>query len=188
MFPCLFPPLRPLDAHDARFAAFVRDSARIQFTRYTLRPRRRVRTCAASVPPSCSATPIIAHAQHTLQAVFLSKNGFSLKIIFSYRLLTFLFHSVPLPCFRANIHYIYRHVFAVPRLPRPAPAIKIFLRFPLCYYYIASMRFCQAFQGSFTFPNMTDCTNTKRSIHSKHSRRPSRRFFRRRPYIPAPES
>ena len=70
-------------------------------------------------------------------------------------------------------------------------AIKIFHRFPLCYYYIESMRFCQAFTESFTFPNMTDCTNTKCMEHSKrpgHSEQPSRRFFRRRPYIPAPES
>ena len=29
------------------------------------------------------------------------------------------------------------------------------------------MRFCQVFRESFTFPNMTDCTNTKCSIHSK---------------------
>ena len=76
----------------------------------------------------------------------------------------------------------------------PALAIKIFQRFPLCYYYIESMRFCQAFQELIIFPNMTGCTNTKCSIHSKrpghskHSRQPSRRFFRRRPYIPAPES
>ena len=88
---------------------------------------------------------------------------------------------------RAYTLYIYRAA-------RPALAIKKFNRFPLCYYYIASMRFCQAFQESFTFPNMTDCTNTKRMVHSKrpghskHSRQPSRRFFRRRPYIPAPES
>ena len=76
-------------------------------------------------------------------------------------------------------------------LSRPALAIKIFQRFSLCYYYIESMRFCQAFTESFTFPNMTDCTNTKRMVHSErpgHSRQPSRRFFRRRPYIPAPES
>ena len=39
------------------------------------------------------------------------------------------------------------------------------------------MRFCQAFTESFTFPNMTDCTNAKRMEHSKHSRQPSRRFF-----------
>ena len=90
----------------------------------------------------------------------------------------------------AHIHYIYN----APRLSCPALAIKIFNRFPLCYYYIASMRFCQAFQESFTFPNMTDCTNTKRMVHSKrpghskHSRQPSRRFFRRRPYIPAEKS
>ena len=76
----------------------------------------------------------------------------------------------------------------------PALAIKKFNRFPLCYYYIESMRFCQAFQELIIFSNMTDCTNTKRMVHSerpghsKHSRQPSRRFFRRRPYIPAPES
>ena len=83
---------------------------------------------------------------------------------------------------------------AIWRLDCPALAIKNFNRFPLCYYYIESMRFCQVFTESFTFPNMTDCTNTKRMVHSerpghsKHSRQPSRRFFRRRPYIPAPES
>ena len=53
------------------------------------------------------------------------------------------------------------------------------------------MRFCQAFTELIIFPNMTNCTNTKRMVHSKHSERseqPSRRFFRRRPYIPAPKS
>lgn len=45
----------------------------------------------------------------------------------------------------AHIHYIYKNVPRVRRLPRPALAIKNFQRFPLCYYYIASMRFCQAF-------------------------------------------
>ena len=90
--------------------------------------------------------------------------------------------------FSARIHYIYK------RAARPALAIKIFQRFPLCYYYITSMRFCQAFQRSFNFPNMTDCTNTKRSIHSERpvcsewSRQPRCQVFRRRPYIPAPES
>ena len=86
----------------------------------------------------------------------------------------------------APIHYIY-----ITRRACPALAIKNFQRFPLYYYYIESIRFCQAFQESFTFPNMTDCTNTKRMVHSErpgHSRQPSRRFFRRRPYIPAPES
>ena len=42
------------------------------------------------------------------------------------------------------------------------------------------MRFCQVFTESFTFPNMTDCTNTKCSIRSKrpgHSRQPSRQVF-----------
>lgn len=79
----------------------------------------------------------------------------------------------------APIHYIYN----APRLSCPALAIKKFNRFPLCYYYIESMRFCQVFTESFTFPNMTDCTNTKRSIHSKrpghskHSRQPSRQVF-----------
>ena len=40
------------------------------------------------------------------------------------------------------------------------------------------MRFCQLFTESFTFPNMTDYTNTKRMVHSerpghsKHSRQP----------------
>ena len=92
--------------------------------------------------------------------------------------------------FCAYTLYIYNAF----RLSCPALAIKIFNRFPLCYYYIESMRFCQVFTESFTFPNMTDCTKTKRSIHSKRpghskwSRQPSRRFFRRRPYIPAPES
>ena len=71
----------------------------------------------------------------------------------------------------------------ITRLSCPALAIKKFNRFPLCYYYIESMRFCQAFQESFTFPNMTDCTNTKRMVHSerpghsKHSRQPSRQVF-----------
>ena len=40
----------------------------------------------------------------------------------------------------APTHYIY-----ITRRACPALAIKIFQRFPLCYYYIASMRFCQAF-------------------------------------------
>ena len=62
----------------------------------------------------------------------------------------------------------------------PALAIKNFNRFPLCYYYIESIRFCQVFQESFTFPNMTDCTNAKRMVHSErpgHSRQPSRQVF-----------
>ena len=53
------------------------------------------------------------------------------------------------------------------------------------------MRFCQVFTESFIFPNMKDCTNTKRMVHSKRTRhysQPRRRFFRRPPYIPAPES
>ena len=86
------------------------------------------------------------------------------------------------------------YIIYITRRACPALAIKKFNRFSLCYYYIESMRFCQAFTESFTFPNMTDCTNTKRMVHSKRpghskcSRQPSRRFFRRRPYIPAPES
>ena len=93
----------------------------------------------------------------------------------------------------APIHYIYKNVPRVP-LATSGATIKIFQRFPLCYYYIASMRFCQVFTELIIFPNMTDCTNTKcmvhskRPGHSKHSRQPSLRFFRRRPYIPAPES
>ena len=43
----------------------------------------------------------------------------------------------------AHIHYIGTFP-RVLRRPRPALAIKKFHRFPLCYYYIASMRFCQA--------------------------------------------
>lgn len=77
----------------------------------------------------------------------------------------------------ARIHYIYK------RAASPALAIKIFQRFSLCYYYIESMRFCQAFTESFTFSNMTDCTNTKRMVHSerpghsKHSRQPRCQVF-----------
>ena len=132
---------------------------------------------------SCSATPIIAHAQHTLQAVLLSKNGFSLKIIFSYRLLTFSFSVRAVPMFPCA-YTLYIGTFS----PRRACHVQRLLlkktnRFPLCYYYIESIRFCQAFQRSFTFPNMTDCTNAKCSIHSKrpvcskHSRQPSRQVF-----------
>ena len=44
-----------LDTQDAYFAARIQVYARIQFSKYTLRPRRRFRTCAASVPLSCSA-------------------------------------------------------------------------------------------------------------------------------------
>ena len=79
----------------------------------------------------------------------------------------------------APIHYIY----ITRRAVCPALAIKNFQRFPLYYYYIESIRFCQAFQESFTFPNMTDCTNTKCSIrskrpgHSKHSRQPRCQVF-----------
>ena len=93
-------------------------------------------------------------------------------------------------CF-PRLYIIY---ISAPRLSCPALAIKNFNRFPLCYYYIASMRFCQAFQELIIFPNMTDCTNTKRMDHSERpghsewSRQPSRQVFRRRPYIPAPES
>lgn len=79
----------------------------------------------------------------------------------------------------AHIHYIYKNVPRVP-LATSSVTIKKTNRFPLCYYYIASMRFCQAFQESFNFPNMTDCTNAKCSIRlecSKCSRQPSRQVF-----------
>lgn len=82
----------------------------------------------------------------------------------------------------APIHYIYKNVPRVP-LVMSSVTIKKFNRFPLCYYYIASMRFCQAFTELIIFPNMTDCTNTKRMEHSKrpvcskHSRQPSRQVF-----------
>ena len=81
----------------------------------------------------------------------------------------------------ARIHYIC--TFSPFRAARPALAIKFFQRFSLCYYYIESMRFCQAFTESFNFPNMTDCTKTKRTIHSKrpghskHSRQPRCQVF-----------
>lgn len=45
----------------------------------------------------------------------------------------------------APIHYIYKNVPRVP-LVMSSVTIKKFNRFPLCYYYIASMRFCQAFR------------------------------------------
>ena len=90
-------------------------------------------------------------------------------------------------CF-PRVYIIYISAFSPFRAVCPALAIKNFQRFPLCYYYIESIRFCQVFTESFNFPNMTDCTNTKCSIHSEHSRQPRCRFFRRRPYISAPES
>ena len=62
----------------------------------------------------------------------------------------------------ARLYIIY-----ITRRACPALAIKNFNRFPLYYYYIESIRFCQVFTESFTFPNMTDCTNTKRMVHSK---------------------
>lgn len=89
--------------------------------------------------------------------------------------------TVGLSC-AAPIHYIYINVPRVP-LVMSSVTIKKTNRFPLCYYYIASMRFCQAFQELIIFSNMTDCTNTKRMVHSKrpvcskHSKQPSRRVF-----------
>ena len=74
----------------------------------------------------------------------------------------------------ARIHYIY---ISALRLSCPALAIKKNNRFSLCYYYIESIRFCQVFTESFTFSNMTDCTNTKRMEHSKHSRQPRCQVF-----------
>lgn len=76
----------------------------------------------------------------------------------------------------APIYIIYIKTF------RAAPVmssvtIKKTNRFPLCYYYIESMRFCQASQESLIFPNMTDCTNPKRMECSKCSRQPSRQVF-----------
>lgn len=47
---------------------------------------------------------------------------------------------------KPRAYTLYRHVFTAPRLLCPALAIKKTNRFPLCYYYIESMRFCQAFR------------------------------------------
>ena len=165
-YPCLFPPLRPLDAHHAHFSAFVRASARIHFTRYTPRLcwRSRQPPIYNRTPPRlielfCGVHPHYNARRPEKSSIFAK---FFMFCTLHKKQADFLCNLTVGLSRAAPIHYIY-----ITRRACPALAIKNFNRFPLCYYYIESIRFCQVFQESFTFPNMTDCTNTKCSIHSE---------------------